>query len=389
MRKYTILASALMINLVAGVLYAWSVLGKALEAQGWSKPEAALPFTAATVTFAVMMIFAGRLQDRFGPALAAAIGGVCIGAGLCAAGCAVTSPTVMPLCFGLITGTGVALCYAAVTPCAIKWFPPQQKGLVTGVVVAGVGLAAVYIAPLANWLLGKYGMAHTFWVLGIGALAVTVPLALSLRNPAAAAPAAGGARAALQGVDKTWQEMVKTGPFYMLWLMFAFSASAGLLLLAHLPQIAKAQAGWEKGFLLVVLIAVFNTAGRIVGGFLSDKLGRRAVMALIFVGQAVNMLCFAHYTSLPLLVLGVALAGIFYGAIYTVMPATTADLYGVKNLGVNFGLVFTAFGAAGIIGPMLKARLPEAQTAYYIAAGLLGVALVLSFFFRERAKPTA
>jgi OFA family oxalate/formate antiporter-like MFS transporter len=161
------------------------------------------------------------------------------------------------------------------------------------------------------------------------------------------------------------------------------------MIIAHIAIIAKEQAGWEWGFVPVAMLAVFNTLGRIVSGFLSDRIGRTRTMVLAFSLQAINMFAFGSYVSPALLIFGSAFTGLCYGTIFTLTPAATADFYGVRNLGVNYGLVFTAFGVAGVTGPVLGGMIRDAAGSYgmsYTISGcMLLVAATLAFF----AKPPA
>jgi OFA family oxalate/formate antiporter-like MFS transporter len=399
-KGWTVTIAALSINLVLGVLYAWGVMAKALVVQWhWSKADAALPFTVSTAAFAIMMIFAGRLQDKVGPRLIASLGGIVLGLGLVASSWA-KSPAVMLLTFGVVGGLGIGLGYSATTPPAIKWFPPSRKGLITGIVVSGVGLAAVYISPLAQFLLKAVGIQQTFLCLGLGAIVIVALLAQILLNPPAgfqpatmpaktsAAKAATAPRASLD-----WAEMLRTSQFYRLWAMFILAASAGLMIIAHVAIIAKEQAHWEWGFVPVVLLAIFNTAGRVTSGIVSDRIGRTQTMVLAFVLQACNMFAFSHYTSSALLVFGSAFTGLCYGGIFTLMPAATADFYGVKNLGVNYGFLFTGFGVAGVCGPLLGGKIRDLtgsySTSYTISAVMLLVGAALAFTTRAPALAPA
>jgi OFA family oxalate/formate antiporter-like MFS transporter len=376
-----------------GVLYAWGVMAKALVVQWhWSKADAALPFTVATGAFAITMIFAGRLQDKVGPRLIAALGGIVLGIGLVASSFA-KSPGLMLVTFGIVGGIGIGVGYSATTPPAIKWFPPSKKGLITGIVVSGVGLAAVYISPLTQFLLKAVGIQQSFIYLGVGAIVSVMLLAQLLRNPpagfqpasaATGSPAAKAATAPRPSLD--WNEMLRTSQFYRLWLMFILAASAGLMIIAHVAIIAKEQAHWEWGFVPVVLLAIFNSAGRVASGILSDRIGRTQTMVLAFVLQACNMFAFSHYTSSALLVFGSAFTGLCYGTIFTLMPAATADFYGVRNLGVNYGFVFTGFGVAGVFGPLLGGKIRDVtgtySTSYTISAVMLLVGATLAFTTR-------
>jgi OFA family oxalate/formate antiporter-like MFS transporter len=399
--------AALSINLVLGVLYAWGVMGKALVTQWhWSKTQAAMPFTVATVAFAIMMIFAGRLQDRIGPRIVAACGGLILGFGLITSSF-VRAPEAILLTFGVIGGIGIGLGYSATTPPAIKWFPLARKGFITGIVVSGVGLAAVYISPLTQYLLKITTIQQTFLALGIGTVVIVAILAQFLANPPAgyvpdspeANPATRSAITPPPRPDLDWHEMLRTSQFYLLWMMFVLGAAAGLMIIAHIAIIAKEQARWEWGFVPLATLAIFNTLGRVVSGYLSDRIGRTRTMTLAFVAQAMNMFAFAHYTSPALLVFGSAFTGLCYGTIFTLMPAATADFYGLRNLGVNYGILFTGFGVAGVLGPILGGRIRDGlgsyTYSYTISAILLLIGAAIAFGVKSpgqnagSAKPQA
>ena len=391
-RGWFVVLAAICINLILGSLYAWGVLAKALVVEWhWSKTDAALPFTVSTAAFAIMMIFAGRMQDRLGPRWVALLGGIMFGIGLMTSSAA-KSPGVMLLTYGILGGMGIGLCYSATTPPAIKWFPAEKKGVVTGIVVSGVGLAAVYVSPLTQGLLKATSIPQPFFILGLGATVSICVLSLFLTNPPAGyQPALTTASAvrpkASVARQLDWHEMIRTAEFYRLWAMFALTASAGLMIIAHVAIIAKEQARWEWGFVPVALLAIFNTLGRIVSGYVSDRIGRRETMLLAFLLQAGNMFAFTFYTSPGLLVFGSAFTGLCYGTIFTLMPAATADSYGVRNLGVNYGLVFTAFGVAGILGPILGGRIRDLSgtytTSYVISAVMLLIGAALAFRTRK------
>jgi len=222
-------------------------------------------------------------------------------------------------------------------------------------------LAAVYISPLTQYLLKATSISQTFMTLGIGAIVLVVVLSQFVSNPPAGYVAASpGAKAGVAPRapapgkrDLDWTDMVRTPQFYQLWIMFVLAASAGLMIIAHVAIIAKEQAKWEWGFVPIVTLAIFNTCGRILSGYVSDRIGRTRTMILAFSLQAVNMFIFRFYTTPELLVFGSAFTGLCYGTIFTLMPAATADFYGVRNLGVNYGLLFTGFGVAGVVGPIV------------------------------------
>ena len=382
-RGWIITFAALGINLIMGVLYSWGVIGKALiNSWGWTSSEASLPFTVSAAVFAVTMIFAGKAQDKFGPKIVAMLGGFMVGAGLIASGFATKEAHyLLVFTFGVISSIGIGLGYSAATPCAMKWFDSSKKGMIAGIVVAGVGLSPVYITPITASLLNKYGINTTFFVLGIFAISAVTLFSLFLSNPLEAdAPRANARQIATapKATDFAWNEVIRTPQFYLLWIMYALAATAGLMLIAHLPKIAEGQAGWKAGFWLVVILSVFNALGRLGAGILSDKVGRTRAMMLIFILQAVNMFLFMFYTSIPLLIAGSAIAGLAYGAVFSLFPTTTAEFFGMKNLGINYGMVFTGWGVAGVFGAMLAATIKDMTGVYDSSYVMAGVFLVVA-----------
>jgi MFS family permease len=172
-------------------------------------------------------------------------------------------------------------------------------------------------------------------------------------------------------------QIIRTAEFYKMWLMFAFSAASGLMVIGHAANITKIQAHWEGGFVVVILLAVFNGIGRSLGGMFSDRIGRPNLMRLTFIVLAVNMFFFAFYTDYVILMVGVAITGMCYGACMVVFSAMTADLYGMKYFGANYGLLFTSWGVAGVLGPIPGAIIFDATKSFnaaYLLAGAMAIA---------------
>lgn len=385
-----VLLAGTCINLTLGVLYSWSVIKKALVHDwDWSNSAASFPYTIAIIVFAIALLVAGRMQDKMGPKKIVMAGVALTGLGLIASSF-FKDPTMLVLTFGVISGTGIGFGYSCVTPAVMKWFHPSKKGTVTGIVVGGFGVASIYIAPTTTWLLKSFGISQTFMILGIFILAVGLPMSLLINNP----PAGFVPEAPVQKGDKPvvakpvarnfeWTEMVKTPQFYTLWIMFALASSAGLMIIGNIASIAKQQAAFENGFVLVALLAIFNAGGRIGGGILSDKIGRIRTMQIVFALQGVNMLMFSSYNSFALVALGTAFAGIGYGALLSLFPSTVSDYYGMKNFGTNYGVLYTAWGIAGAIGPVIAGWVVDTtgtyNMAYTISAALMAITLACTF----------
>ena len=389
-RAIQILVAGFCINLCMGILYAWSVFKKALVVDlGWSNADASLPYTVAIITFALSLLVAGILQDRMGPRRVLILGTVMVGFGMIVSSFA-TTPMMLVLTFGVMTGSGIGFGYACLSPSAMKWFHPSKKGLVNGLIAAGFGLAAVYLAPLTSTLIAEYGINTSFLVLGIAVLVIAVPLAFTINNPPAGyvpeAPA-GYKSTSAKPVDITWRGMLKTPQFYSLWVMFAFASAAGLMIIGNITSIAATQANITDAAYLVVILAIFNSGGRVAAGILSDKIGGVKTLMIAFVMQGINMVMFATFESEFTLIIGAAVAGVGYGTLLAVFPSIIADFYGLKNYGANYGVLYTAWGVSGFIGPVVAAFAVDTTgtytLAYTVCSVMIAVAVVLSVITKK------
>ena len=397
---WTVALAGTGINLALGILYTWSVISKGIPAEwGWSEADKSWPYAIACLVFSLIMVPAGLMQDRMGPRLVATIGGILVGVGMVAASFT-TAPLGYILGFGVLAGAGIGFGYASATPPAVKWFPPAKTGMIAGIVVSGFGLASVYAAPLAKWLNSEYGMQRTFMILGILFLIVVVILAQLLKAPHRVQQFLNKTGPAenfqVAQNDFSPTEMLSTGQFYLIWFMYACGAGAGLMVISKLAKIAQLQAGISLGFVLVAVLAVGNGAGRIAAGIASDKIGRKATFFICFVFQAMLILGLSQVVSgsalatIPVLALLSALIGANYGANLALFPSLTKDFYGLKSFGMNYGLVFTAWGAGGFMLALLAGKLYDAtqsfNVAYYGASVLLVVGAVLSLLIRPPAS---
>ena len=387
-KAWTVLWAAIIINFFSGLGYIWSIIGKELMGQlGWTSLQSSLPYTVFTVAFALSMAISGPLQDRKGPRFVSTLGSILIGVGLILTGFAL-KPMLMVLTYGVMTGFGIGSMYAATIPPAIKWFPPQKKGMVNGITVAMVALASVMYSPLIKVLMGNFGISPSFWAIGIGTLIILTGFSQLLSNPPEDLHVSKDAASKPAQVELGPKDVIRNVNFYKMWFMFTLSAASSLMVIGHAANIAIHQASWEGGFILVILIAVFNACGRFFGGSLSDRIGRPNLIRLTFIIQAANIILFTLYTNYLILMLGVAIAGLCYGSTMVVFSASTSDLFGMKNFGANYGLVYTAWGIAGVLGPIPSAMIFDAtgsfNYAFFLSAGLVVIALIISFTFSNK-----
>lgn len=414
-RAWVVTGAGMIINLCLGILYAWSVWKAKLIAPkdvepgtpmsgvnaGWvylSDAQATWAYAICGFVFALFMIPGGRLQDRYGPRVGATLAGICLGVGCVIAGY-MQSYLGLVVGFGILGGIGMGLGYAAATPAAVRWFGPHRRGLIVGLVVGGYGGAAVYIAPLARYLIGDYGLTGSFVALGVLFAAVIVFASQFLTMPPPgyvppAAPVSAKPRPVVTGADRSAVEMLGTWQFLALVFLFVGSAQAGLLVIGNAAPILNTTAKEiaffaANAWLLAAFGGIMNASGRIGTGFYSDGIGRinaftlnglvaaACIFALPFIIAAGNVW---------LLFLAVGVVYWQYGGTLALMPALTADYFGSKNLGLNYGLVFLGWGIAFFI-PQIGGYIYDAtgsrDYAFYLSGGLLAAAIVMSRFVKR------
>ncbi|EGS57714.1 major Facilitator Superfamily protein [Vibrio cholerae HC-02A1] len=384
-----ILLAGFCINLCLGILYAWSVFNKALVTDfGWSAADASSPYAIATIAFSVCLLVAGILQDRMGPRNILILGTTLTGLGMIASGFA-SSVLMLNLTFGVMTGAGIGFGYACLSPSAMKWFHPSKKGMVNGLIAAGFGLAAIYLAPLTSALITHLGIQTSFMILGAGVLVIAVPLACTINNPPAgyvpAEPklkAGQEAKVVAKVANLSWKAMLKTPQFYALWLMYALAASVGLMIIGNITNIASVQANLPNAVYLASILAIFNSGGRVAAGILSDKIGGVRTLLLAFLLQGGNMVLFATFDSEFTLIIGTAIAAVGYGTLLAVFPSITAEFYGLKNYGTNYGVLYTSWGIGGAIGAAVVGYSMTHgggyNLAYTISAAMMAVCILLA-----------
>lgn len=387
------------INLALGVLYTWSLFKGAIEKEfGWKGDQLNDPYALCCLVFAFAMILAGRLQDRVGPRVTATLGGILVAAGMLLISMT-SSYTLWVIGFGVLVATGIGFGYASATPAALKWFPKSRTGQIAGIVVAGFGLAPVYLAPLSETLLKDFGLLKSMLILGILFAVIVIGLAQFLENPTdgqMTRNAAGNASPVTPSVasnDLTPCEILSKGSFWLLWSLYFIGAGAGLMVIGSISGMAKKSMG-SSAFVAVAILAVGNALGRVVAGTLSDRMGRRATLLLVFLVQAVLMflaMAFAGSTSSAAVLVAVAaFMGANYGANLALFPSIAKDLYGLKNFGMNYGLLFTAWGVGGFVlarvSQMLKASSGNFDSSFMVAGILLVAGAFLTLGIRHETK---
>jgi len=396
---YKVLIAGILFNLTIQVLYVWSLVKDVMKSPleqggwGWNSQEAGLPYTLAIIFFAFGVLIGGRVQDKIGPGIVATAGGAMVGAGLLISGLVGNDPVGITIGYGVVTGLGIGFGYGSILPSCLKWFHPGRKGLIGGLVLGGFGLASVHYSFITEKLLLSVGIQRTLLFIGIAVCIISVAAARFIKNPppgySPGIPAGIKASVVLSKdtVDFTWKEMLKTKCFYLIFILFLFSASIGLMVIGNLTRIAFVQAGVTSAAFLISLVAVMNALGRIAGGFSSDKIGRVNTLFIAITLQMLNMIGFIYYQNILFLSFGFVLTGLCFGAFLAVFPALTGDLYGLKNYGVNYGIVYLAYGFAGVAAPLTADYFYVLNgnfiNTYIVCAIIMIFMIVVSFLLKK------
>ncbi len=516
-QKAAVLVGALMVQLILGTVYGYSIFWQPLQAKLWppivtasqanalaladGQPAASslivadaaaatrerehrsgvlkYAFAICLLAFAASMVIAGRLQDLKGPRFTASLGGVMLGIAFLFAGAmntlavfyachailmgaaVVASLTLIEVMspsadqdrgrvlkylpfgvmtavvvlgvllaqnyisnspgnkvlllwgtIGLLAGMGIGFAYVCPIAALVKWFP-QHKGLVSGVAVAGFGLGAYVISGRTRFggvgFIESHGIESFFRVHGIIAIVVVCGGAMLLRNPPTTATRPMTDHGSAE-CDSTWRELLRSGRFYALWVMFFSGAMAGLMVIGILKPFAGSQllrtveqiqgalsetARNElllRGATAVGVLSLFNAAGRVIWGWLSDRVGRSGTMTAMFALQGITLLSLTTLDTELELTIGAACVGFNFGGNFALFPSLTADLFGSKNFGANYGWVFTAYGIAGVLGVWAGNTAQLLSGSYFgafaVAACFCFGSALLSLWI-ARARPVA
>jgi len=400
--RWKFVGAALVMQMCLGVLYSWSVFRPALAyLNGWDKATTVAPFRYSLLFFTVAMIVAGIWQDKKGPKIVGAFGGVLLGTGCLLAAFMYKNPMGLNLSYGIIGGLGVGFAYVTPIATCIKWFP-DKRGMITGLAVMGFGAGTMIFAPLIEKLVAfSAGMDkailasnifRTFMILSVAFFIFVIGSAMVYAVPPAGykpegweppAPTGGGASPAR--TDFSPGEMAKTPQFFLLWVIFFFGACVGQVAIGQAKPIVKELAGDTAvmtGGTALGIMSIFNGLGRLAWGATSDKVGRKgAYVGLLALYIVACLFLLRNAVNFWQVLIGLCVVGFCYGGNFALQPSMTADFWGTKNLGANYGLVFTAWGIAGFTVPKYFAKIVgAAKAAGNVAAGYNKTYFTLAIF---------
>jgi len=395
-KRWLIAGAGIVLQLILGTVYAWSVFKKPLIANhGWSEPAVQGTFMIIIAMIGLAAAFGGMLVDKKGPKFVATIGAILYAFGTLMAGVADMTGNIWILYigYGFIGGIGNGMGYVVPIATLIRWFP-DKRGLVTGLAVMGFGLGAFFIGKIAPGMVTNMGVANTFFTLGVIYLIFCTAAALMFRNPPAGWLPDGftpSAKTVSAADSFSWDEAKKTPQWYMIWAMLFLNVSAGLGLLSQLSpmgqdilkqSISDPAELAAKGGLILAIASIFNGLGRLFWASLSDKIGRKNVFLVMFASQAALYFYLPQINSATTFTIAACYLLACYGGGFAVMPTVAADAFGPTYIGKVYGFVLTAWGAAGVVGPLVFAKIKGAP-ALYVAAGLLIVGFIITMVYQR------
>lgn len=396
-RRWLILLAACLINICVGSLYAWSVFALPMQAHltnvvGSDVGSLAIVFTIANAVGPITMIGGGLLNRKIGTKYVIMLGGLLFGSGMIATGFA-TSKLFVLISYGSGVGLGCGMVYGCTISNTLKFFP-DKRGLIGGLATASYGISSVIIPIVANWLMSFMDVTQAFKTLGIAMLIIIIVSSLFIIDcpnnylPEGYTIKNGESK---NQYNYTWMQMLKEPLFYCMLAMLCCGAFSGLMIVSSASPLAQRiiMVSSTQAATIVSIIALFNTGGRIVAGWLADKIGNINTTRLVFAGSAMGLglLLISSQDRAILFYLGVCIVALMFGAIMGIFPGFCASIFGAKNNGVNYGIMFIGFALAGIFGPTVLSNLYLTTTsdtmAFVIAIALSALGLILSFLYKK------
>lgn len=391
-KRWLVLLSSCLINLCIGALYVWSVfagpmaahlsevLGKELTAA-----NLAIVFSIGNSTGFITMIGGGFLNQKLGPRWVVFLGGVLFGLGFLICGFS-SSVAGLIIGYGVVSGLAMGLAYGCTISNSVKFFP-DKAGLIGGIATASYGISSVILPPIANTVIDYVGVSKAFMYFGIVIMIVCgIFSQFILKCPEDFVPV--GYKAPVQKTgkansvaDKNWKEMLTSPIFYVMWIMLFFGAVLGMMSISQASGIAQNMAGMTaaNAALIVSVLALFNTFGRIAAGSVSDKIGCIMTLRGVYVLAVIAMGLLYLNAGTAMFCIGICMVGVCFGAFMGVYPGFTAGQFGRKNSSVNYGIMFTGFNLAGLLGPIIISRIYSSTNSYKFAFVTAMVFAIIGF----------
>ncbi|HEQ9725318.1 TPA: OFA family MFS transporter [Streptococcus pyogenes] len=393
-KRYIIATAGILLHLMLGSTYAWSVYrNPILQETGWDQAPVAFAFSLAIFCLGLSAAFMGNLVEQYGPRLTGTVSAILYASGNMLTGLAIDRKEIWLLYigYGVIGGLGLGAGYITPISTIIKWFP-DKRGMATGFAIMGFGFASLLTSPIAQWLIETEGLVATFYLLGLIYLIVMLFASQLIIKPTAAEIAILDKKRLqnnsylIEGM--TAKEALKTKSFYCLWVILFINITCGLGLISVVAPMAQDLTGMspEMSAIVVGAMGIFNGFGRLVWASLSDYIGRRVTVILLFLVSIIMTisLIFAH--SSLIFMISIATLMICYGAGFSLIPPYLSDLFGAKELATLHGYILTAWAIAALTGPMLLSITVEWTHNYLLTLCVFIVLYILGLMVALRLK---
>lgn len=377
--RWSVIVAGVVIMLCLGVAYSWGVFLLPIDREmGWGRAKISFAVSVLLLVFSVFMVLGGLLEKKIGPRKTACIGGILVGLGWLLASFSAT-PRGLYLGYGIIAGIGTGLSYMPSISCGIKCFP-EKKGLVTGIILFGFGLGTAFLSPLITKLINIYG-----WRIAMAFCGIFLGLIISLAAQflkAPSVPESVKAGSAIDEVEFSSMEMLKTDSFWIMFLTYFISMIAGMMTIGHLIAfIIDKGFNAMQGAMALTILSIFNGVGRIIFGYAYDFWGGKKALVLLFALIGLAMFTLYHSGAIAVIYLLSALIGLCFGGFLSVYPALTAEYFGRRNFAVNYGLIFIGYGIGCFCGPLFGGWAHDIgktyMVAFYFAGGMALIGGVL------------
>ena len=383
--RWFIALAAIGLHISIGSVYAWSVLTRPIMADmGFTLSQTTWTFSLAILMLGLSAGFLGSFAEKIGPKKSGLLAMLFWVTGLFGTAYALSihNLTLLYLFYGIIGGIGLGIGYITPVSTLVKYFP-NRPGFATGLAIMGFGFASLIAGPLMQYLVAQVGLVDTFIILGVIYLVIMGASSLYLKAPQQKHPTRTSKDRSTMYVHTHGMlanDAMKTWQFGALWWVFFINITCGIGLLSLASPMAQEAIGMTPtaAASLVGIIGIFNGGGRIAWSTISDYLGRAQTYILFFIIEIVAFYLLAQTNSALTFQILILLIITCYGGGFSCMPAYLADLYGIRQLSTIHGRILTAWGLAGIAGPMLVSYFHEAGYGYTTALECFAALFVLN-----------
>ncbi|WP_447908358.1 L-lactate MFS transporter [Serratia fonticola] len=364
-----------------GTIYTWSLFNQPLvDKFHWGLGDVATTFSITSFFLAFATLFAGKLQERFGIRNLTLVSGVLVGLGLIASA-HVQSLDMIYLLAGVVVGFAVGIAYISTLSNLIKWFP-DNKGLISGISVGAFGSDSLLFKYVNAALISGAGVSAAFFYWGVIVMALIVLGSMLLKEPVQVNQQANHGTL---GNDYTVRQMLASKEAYMLFVIFFAACMSGLYLIGIVKDMGVQLAGMDLATAAntVSAVAIFNTAGRIILGTLSDKVGRMRVISFTMLVTILAIAALSFVTlSHTLFFICVGAVAFCFGGNITVFPAIVGDFFGLKNHSKNYGIIYQGFGLGALAGSFVANHFGGFHATFMVMGVLSVISLLITLFIK-------